>query len=125
MTRTRTVAIVAGMALAFSVAPAALAANVGGGCGSAASGHVQVTYEQWWERTVDYGFGGDEALAVEVLAPLWGVEPTLEAVKAITLDGIANVWDKNANGYVCWKDLPNTPGNPTYVFIVKDDAATD
>ena len=66
-----------------------------------------------------------EALAVEVLAPLWGVEPTLEAVKAITLDGIANVWDKNGNGYVCWKDLPNTPGNPTYVFIVKDDAATD
>jgi hypothetical protein len=125
MERTRAISMVAGAALALSVAPAALAANVGGGCGSADSGHVRVTYEQWWERTVEFGFGGDEALAVEVLAPLWGVEPTLEAVKAITLDGIANVWDKNANGFVCWKDLPNTPGNPTYVFIVKDDAATD
>jgi hypothetical protein len=41
----------------------------------------------------------------------------------------AGWWDrtvagKNANGFLCIKDLPNTPGSPGYLFGVTDDTSS-
>ena len=124
MRQSRVIAVLAGMVLAASIAPAALArSNVGGSCGSDSNGYVRVDFEEWWQRTVEFGFGGDEALAVETFAPLLGVEPTVDAVKVAYLGGLV-AWDRNGNGEVCWKDPKDTPGTPSYVFTVKDDASS-
>jgi hypothetical protein len=124
MRRSRSIAVLAGVVLAASIVPSAVArSNVGGGCASEASGFVRVDAEGWWERTVDYGFGGDTGLAVEVLAPLIGVDATLQAVSGAIQDGIIATWDKNGNGFVCWKDMQDTPGIPPWVFNGIDDSS--
>ena len=124
MRHSRVIAVLAGVVLAASLVPSALArSNVGGSCGSSTNGYERVTLEGWYQNTVDYGFGGDEALAVEVLAPLLGVDPTAEAVHDAIVAGIA-AWDKNSNGSVCMKNPDDGPGWPSYLFVVKDDASS-
>jgi hypothetical protein len=121
----RVLAILAAGVLAASIVPSALArSNVGGSCGSDTNDYVRVTIEAWWQRTVDLGFGGDVGLAVETLAPLLGVEPTEEAVSGAIMDGVDGAWDKNDNDFVCMKDPKDTPGTPSYIFVVKDDASS-
>lgn len=115
------IAVVAPLTLLLAATPA-LAGNVGGGCGGAASGWVRVSLDGWWEKTLEFGFGGDEEAAIDTLAPLFGVDATLGAVREAVIDGIAGL-DANENSHICWMLLPSTPGLPTYIFNGKDDAA--
>ena len=117
------IAIGLALPLALLLTPvAALGRSPGGSCPAEASGFSRVTLEEWWLNTVEFGFGGDFDLAVESIAELLGIEPTLEAVSGAVIAGAA-VIDFNGNGSVCQKRLPATKGHPSYVFNGVDDAA--
>ena len=108
--------------LALLLAPgAALGRSPGGSCPADASGFSRVTLEEWWLNTVEFGFGGDFDLAVESIAELLGIEPTLEAVRDAVMTGAA-ILDINGNGSVCQKRLPETKSHPSYEFNGTDDA---
>jgi hypothetical protein len=104
-----------------------LASSPGGSCPSAASGWERVSYgtgpetDGWWNKTVDVGFGGDVDAAVATLAPLLGTAATLDEVYAGIVAGVEGV-DRNTNGYICWQQLPTTPGIPPFLFNVTDDS---
>ncbi len=109
--------------LLLGSAGAASAASTGGSCGAAASGWERVTFEGWWDKTVDVGFGGDLDAAVTTLAPLLGTDPTESAVHDAIVAGVVGL-DRNGNGALCWKDLPTTPGLPPFLFGARDDATS-
>ncbi len=121
--------LAARMAMTLAVAvmlgtlPAAAAAGGGGACGTSASGWERVTLAEWWDNTVEFGFGGDVDAAIETLAPLLGVDPTEAAVREGIIAGVAG-YDRNANGSICMKDMPDTPGTPSYIFNVHDDSVS-
>jgi hypothetical protein len=111
------------VAVMLGALPAAAVAGGGGACGASASGWERVTLVEWWENTVDLGFGGDVDAAIETLAPLFGVDPTEAAVREAIIAGVAG-YDRNANGSICMKDLPTTGGIPAYIFNVHDDSVS-
>jgi hypothetical protein len=124
MRQSRVIAILAGTVLAAAMVPSTLArSNVGGSCGSGTNSWQQVTLDGWYWNTVTYGYDGDEALAIEELAALLGVDATHDAVYAAIVAGVG-AWDKNDNGFICMKNPKDTPGLPSYIFIVKDDSSS-
>ena len=99
-----------------------LGRSPGGSCPAEASGFTRVTLEEWWLTTVEIGFGGDLDLAVETIAALLGIEPTVEAAREAVMAGAATL-DNNGNGSVCMKEFPDANGQPYYAFNGIDDAA--
>jgi hypothetical protein len=100
---------------------AALRISDGDSCPNATSGFARVTLEEWWLNTVEFGFGGDVDLAVETIAELFGIEPTVQAAHDFVIAGVTGL-DVNGNGSVCMKQLPPTKGHPAYVFNGVDDS---
>jgi hypothetical protein len=90
------------------------------GCPPAASGFEPVDAEQLWDRTVA-GFTA-EGLTLEEAAAMFGFE-SVEAMQEAFTAGAFGKFDGNANGVICLKDLPHTPGIPAYVFNGADDTA--
>jgi hypothetical protein len=115
-------ATILGIPMALLLTPgAALGVSDGGSCPNATSGFARVTLEEWWLNTVEFGFGGDVDLAVETIAELVGIEPTVQAAHDFVIAGVTSL-DVNDNGFVCQKRLPATKGHPSYVFNGVDDA---
>jgi hypothetical protein len=117
--------VASGLALAGAlvVTPVTvLGRSPGGSCPADASGFTRVTLVEWWLNTVEIGFGGDLDLAVETIAAVLGIEPTVEAAREAVMAGAATL-DLNGNGSVCMKEFPDSNGQPYYAFNGIDDAA--
>jgi hypothetical protein len=99
-----------------------LGAKPVGSCPAEASGYTLVDRDAWWDRTV-LGFENEgiavydnngnfteefDAFAAEVG---FGDGAGLEFFVRVTQ---WDAFDLNADGFVCMKDRPNTPGNPDY-----------
>ena len=86
--------------------------------------------DEWWDRSVtgwaEEGIpvydGSDYSAEFDAWAQSFGF-----ADGAAIEDFVRNAqWDeidKNGNGYVCMKDLPNTAGTPGFIFGGTDDNA--
>lgn len=96
MRRVLTIVVVAGLGFASAVAPAA-AARPQAGCGS---GFASMTIQQTLVLVSEGSPNSDDVL----LAAL-------------------EKYDKNDDDLVCVKDLPDTPGSPSYVRNVVDNTA--
>jgi hypothetical protein len=79
---------------------------------------VRVDGEGWWAATVAGIL--EEGLTVEGEAERFGFGDDLEAFKNFVIDGVMT-FDKNGNGFLCMKDIPNTPGHPGFIFLANDD----
>lgn len=117
----RTVCFVLTVVLTATLSSAALAAKPANTCPAASSGWVQVDGEGWWERTVEGIL--EEGLTVEDEAERFGFGDDVDAFKEWVIAGAFSL-DKNGNGLICMKDLPNTPGLPAFVINAIDDNAS-
>ena len=117
-------------ALLITATPS-LAAKPVGTCPAVASGYVQVDRDAWWDRTV-LGFenagipvydNGEFTEEFDAFAAELGFEDgaDLEFFVRVTQ---WDAFDLNADGFVCMKDRPNTPGNPDYLLGGVDNTAS-
>jgi hypothetical protein len=128
----RRLLVIVTVAVALAALPAAaVAARPGAGCGAAASGFQLVDRDGLWADTV-IGFA-DDGLAVYDQQGAFTAEFEAFAVNHGFADAAAlkdwvmgahwAPYDKNGDGYLCMKDLPNTPGIPGYSFGLTDNTA--
>ena len=119
--------------LAAAAAPVAAAGKPSNTCGDAASGYFVVDVDEWWAITVD-GFLAAGLTVYETdgvtytdefndfaAAAGFGNGAGLEAF--VRVEQWAGI-DHNANGLVCMKRRPITPGNPSYFFNGVDDQSS-
>ena len=118
------------VAIAVLALPAsALGGSSGGACGGGNSGWERVDRDAWWFEWTVPGF---EQAGIDVydrdelssefdeFAVAFGLadgRALMDFVLGEQFEGI----DKNANDWVCIKDVPNTPGHPGYIFMAIDD----
>lgn len=98
-----------------------LAAKPANGCPAASSGWQRVDGAGWWAATVA-GFH-QEDMTTQEAAELFGFG-SVDALRTWIIDGVIGAWDKNGNGFICMKDLPNTPGIPGFIINATDDNAS-
>ncbi len=123
----------AATALVMALPAAASAAKPSLSCPAGASAFERVDVDRWWDRSVEgfaeMGIAVYEADGVtfsaeyEAFAIAAGFSSAAETeffVKVVQWAGL----DLNQNGYVCMKDLPNTPGIPAFIFNGIDDTAS-
>lgn len=104
--------------VSLSAPMAALASKPGENCPASPSAYVDVDADGWWAGTVA-GIE-DGGLSLEEVAEVLGYASVAEMEAGIK-ESIISTFDKNGNGIICMGDLPNTPGNPAYLFRVIDD----
>ena len=118
--------------IAMAALPAAtLAAKPVAGCAAVASGFRLVDRGELWAATVAgfaedgiavYDSGGGYSAQFETFAEDFGF-----ADAAALEDWVVGAhwvrFDRNGDGYLCIKDLPNTPGIPGYSFGVTDNTS--
>jgi len=121
------------MFLVGSTAPAA-AAPPSKSCPPGSSGYVAVPVDWAWkfgdglpaadaDPAWDLALTGfaAEGLTAEEVAALFGFG-SVEELYGFALDDRRAI-DRDANGWVCLKDLPDTPGIPAFIFQFIDDRA--
>jgi hypothetical protein len=119
--------------LLVSAAPA-VAAPPSKSCPPGASGYVAVPVDWAWQSGDGLPAAGDdpawdfalagfvaEGLTAEEVAALFGFG-SVEELYGFALDDRRAI-DRDANGWVCLKDLPDTPGIPAFIFQFVDDRA--
>ena len=109
------------LVLVFILAAPAMASKPTEGCPAAVSGWVRVDGEGWSAGTVAGIL--EEGLTVEGEAERFGFGDDLGSFKAFVIAGALSL-DRNANGFICMKDVPNTPGHPGFIFGAVDDMAS-
>jgi hypothetical protein len=130
----RLVLIAAVGALIVAAAPAAVAAPPAKGCPPSASGYAAVPVDWAWrpgdglppagdDAAWDLALAGfaEEGLTADEVAGLFGFG-SVEELYGFALDDRRAI-DRDANGWVCLKDLPDTPGIPAFIFQFVDDRA--
>jgi len=130
----RLVLLAAVGALIAAAAPAALAVPPAKGCPASASSYIAVPVDRAWrpgdglpdegdDPAWDLAVAGfaEEGLTADEVAALFGFE-SVEELYGFALDDRRAI-DRDANGWVCLKDLPNTPGIPAFIFQFVDDRA--
>jgi hypothetical protein len=119
--------------LLVSAAPA-LAAPPSKACPPGASGYAAVPVDWVWQPGDGLPAAGDdpawdlalagiaaEGFTAEEVAELFGLG-SVEELYGFALDDRRAI-DRDANGWVCLKDLPDTPGIPAFIFQVVNDRA--
>jgi len=102
-------------------------------CPAGTSGYYLVDKDEWWANTV----AGFEAEGIQVYqsdgTTFTKVFDDFSAAAGFgSAQGLYDfIWyeqwdgmDKNANGYVCMKNRPHTPGNPAFFFNGVDDQSS-
>ena len=110
--------LLVGLLVSLSTPMAASASKPGRNCPASASDYVDVDADGWWAGTVDGIEKG--GLNLEEVAEVLGYASLAEMEAGIKAS-IISTFDKNGNGIICMGDLPNTPGNPAYLFRAIDD----
>lgn len=103
-------------------------------CPVDASGYVAVPVDWTWQAGDGLPAAGDdpawdlalagfaaEGLTADEVAALFGFG-SVEQLYGFALDDRRAI-DRDANGRVCLKDLPDTPGIPAFIFQFVDDRA--
>ncbi|HEU0237114.1 MAG TPA: hypothetical protein VFR14_11805 [Candidatus Limnocylindrales bacterium] len=119
--------------LVSSAAPA-VAAPPSKSCPVDASGYVAVPVDWAWRAGDGLPAAGDdpawdlaragfaaEGWTADQVAALFGFG-SVEELYGFALDDRRAI-DRDANGWVCLKDLPDTPGIPAFIFQFVDDRA--
>ncbi len=128
----RLASVVIAAAAAGLVPATVLATPPVGTCPAPASRYELVDRGGWWANTVTgfaeagiavYSSPGIYSAEFEQFAVDFGFE-SAAALEAYVLGEQFEQLDKNGNGLVCMKDLPNTPGSPGYLFQPTDDNAS-
>ena len=126
-------AAIIGVLLALSLVTVTLGAKPERGCPAEASGFFRTDRDAWWERTVE-GFEAEGITVYESDRTTFSAEFDAFAAELGFDDGAGlesfvrvtqwDAFDHNANGFVCMKERPVTPGNPAYFFTGVDDQAS-
>ena len=125
-------AFVLAIAIFVLSATPTLGAKPVGSCPAEASGFTQVDRDAWWDRTVlgfenagipVYDASGNFTEEFDEFAAEFGLGDGagLEFFVRVTQ---WDAFDLNADGFVCMKDLPNTPGTPDYIFAGVDNTSS-
>ena len=130
----RLVASLAALAFLVGSTASVAAAPPPKSCPPGASGYVAVPVDWAWKFGDGLPPAGDdpawdralagfaaEGLTAEEVAALFGFA-SVEELYGFALDDRRAI-DRDANGWVCLKDLPDTPGIPTFIFQFVDDRA--